>query len=100
MRRITVCVALAVLALGAVGALVPYEALGDQMICVPATDFLARSTLSHANASWQEIVDADALMDASMTAPGTSDTAGGPDRAWLVYRLPVPVDAAEATVAG
>ena len=58
------------------------------------------STVSDAGNTWTVVDDADSYTGTAFTAPGDADTAGGPDRPWLVYELPRLVKAGEGTANG
>lgn len=77
-------------------------ASADQMICIAATDFIvASSDLGDIGGNiWQEIADTDGLRGVSMVAPGPGSTDGAVARPWLVYELPVDVQAGESTSDG
>ncbi len=74
------------------------SALADQMICThwSAMD-KGLSTISDAGNTWTAVDDPESYSGAAYTAPGDADTGGGPDRPWLVYKLPEPVNAGEGT---
>ena len=73
----------------------------DQMICTHYSAFDKRaSTVSDAGNTWTVVDDADSYTGTAFTAPGDADTAGGPDRPWLVYELPRLVKAGEGTANG
>ncbi len=100
MRRPMIWGVVAAVAFGTWCAALPFVAAADLLMAVPAADYLASSTLSTDNNTWQEYSDGEGLWDPAMTAPGAIDIGGGPDRAWLVYRMRVEVPAEEATDAG
>jgi hypothetical protein len=96
------------LAVGALGGvmcsalLVVPAAFADQLVCVHASAYdRAMSDLAKvAGNKWEVIADAQAYTGIAYTAPGANDTAGGPNRPWLVYKLPEPVKAGEGTKNG
>ncbi len=96
MRRTTTLVLAAGLALGAAA-----SATADQLICTHWSNYdRGMSTVKDAGNTWTAVEDAESYTGAAFTAPGDADTGGGPDRPWLVYKLPAPVNVGEGTADG